>query len=79
VTDVIDTLTTDKEEWEENQKKINDQLHNAGLPNVSVTVIGPDAYLKGEATTESEKQRAVTITEGAAPVTVRVNLIMVVP
>ncbi len=79
VTNVVDTLTTDREEWAENEAKINRELQNAGLGKVTATVIGSDAYLKGQVTTDMEKQRAVTVTEQAAPVKVRTNLIMVVP
>jgi TonB family protein len=79
VTSVVDTLTTDKEDWAENQEKINRELQNSGLAKVTATVIGHDCYLKGQVTTDSEKQRAVMIAEQTAPVKVRVNLIMVVP
>jgi len=79
VNNVVNTLTTDREEWSENEAKINRELQNAGLGNVTATVIGSDAYLKGQVTTDMEKQRAVTVTEQAAPVKVRTNLIMVVP
>lgn len=79
VTNVVDTLTTDRAEWAEKQATINRELQNAGLGKVTATVIGSDAYLKGQVTTDSEKQRAVTITEQAAPVKVRTNLILVVP
>jgi hypothetical protein len=79
VTSVIDTLTTDTGVWAEQQARIQQQLANAGLSKVTVKVIGKDAFLNGEVTTELEKQRAVTIAEGAAPVVVRENLIRVVP
>ena len=42
-------------------------------------MIGHDAFLDGEVKTDLEKSRAVTVAEGAAPVTVRENLIRVVP
>jgi TonB family protein len=79
VTGVVDTLTTDTSIWAEQQAKIQQQLANAGLDKVTVKVIGKDAFLNGEVKTELEKQRAVTIAEGAAPVVVRENLIRVVP
>lgn len=79
VTGVVDTLTTDTAEWAEQQVKIARQLQNAGLDKVTVKVIGHDAYLNGQVKTDLEKQRAVTIAEGAAPVTVRENLIRVEP
>lgn len=79
VSQVINTLTTDAAEWADRQERIQRELQNAGLAKVSVKVIGPDAYLSGEVSTDSEKQRAVTIAEQAAPVSVRTNLIRVVP
>jgi len=79
VTNVVDTLTTNRAEWAENEVKINRELQNAGLGKVTATVIGSDAYLKGQVTTDMEKQRAVTIAEQAAPVKVRTNLILVAP
>lgn len=79
VTSVVDTLTTDTAEWAAQQARITQQLQNAGLDKVTVKVIGHDAYLNGEVKTALEKTRAVTIAEGAAPVTVRENLIRVEP
>lgn len=79
VTSVVDTITTDESEWAEQQSRIAQQLANAGLDKVTVKVIGHDAFLDGEVKTELEKSRAVTVAEGAAPVTVRENLIRVVP
>jgi TonB family protein len=79
VTSVVDTLTTDTAQWAEEQDRIARQLQNAGLDKVTVKVIGHDAYLNGQVKTALEKTRAVTIAEGAAPVTVRENLIRVEP
>jgi BON domain len=79
VTSVVNTLSTDTAQWAEQQNRILRQLRNAGLPNVTVKVIGRDAYLNGEVKTELERQRAATIAEGAAPVTVRSNLIRIAP
>ena len=79
VTGVVDNIATDEGEWAAEQSRIQQQLANAGLGNVTVTVIGHDAILKGEVKTDLEKSRAVTLAEGAAPVTVRENLIRVTP
>lgn len=76
---VVDTLTTDTAEWATEQDRITRQLQDAGLGKVTVKVIGHDAYLNGSVKTELEKQRAVTIAESAAPVTVRENLIRLEP
>ncbi len=79
VTGVISTVTTDTAQWKAEQDKIKRHLVNAGLPNVNVKVIGNDAYLSGSVKTSLERERAVTIAEGAAPVTVRSNIIRVEP
>jgi hypothetical protein len=79
VTAVNNTLTTDVAQWAAEQATIQQQLANAGLPNVAVKVIGRDAYLSGSVKTTLERERAVTITQGAAPVIVRGNLIRVEP
>ena len=79
VTSVVDNLTTDTDTWRQQQAQVQSQLANAGLGSVTVKIIGRDAFLSGEVTTDAEKDRAVTITEGAAPVIVRTNLITVKP
>ncbi len=79
VTRVVNNLTTDTAQWAAEQVQIAQQLRNAGLSSVTVTVIGDGVYLDGEVSSELEKQRAVAITESAAPVHVRENLIRVAP
>jgi TonB family protein len=79
VTSVVDNLTTDADTWRQQQAQVQSQLANAGLENVTVKIIGHDAFLSGAVATDAEKDRAVTITEGAAPVVVRTNLITVKP
>ena len=79
VTTVVNKLTTDTDTWRQQQAQVQSQLANAGLGNVTVKIIGRDAFLSGEVTTDAERDRAVTITEGAAPVVVRTNLITVKP
>jgi TonB family protein len=77
VTDVIDQTTTDTSVWAARQQQISQALAGAGLTGVTVKVIGRDAYLDGEVANDLDRQRAVTIAEGAAPVIVRTNLIRV--
>jgi hypothetical protein len=79
VTNVINSITTDMSDWAARQSQIAQQLYNAGLTNVTIKVIGHDAYLGGTVKSDSDKDRAVTITESAAPVHVRTNLITVEP
>jgi TonB family protein len=77
VTAVIDQTTTDTAVWASRQQQISQALVSAGLTGVTVKVIGHDAYLDGEVANKIDRQRAVTIAQGAAPVTVRTNLIRV--
>ena len=77
VTDVIDQTTTDTAMWAARQQQIAQALASAGLTGVTVKVIGRDAYLDGEVANKLDRERAVTVTEGAAPVNVRTNLIRV--
>jgi osmotically-inducible protein OsmY len=79
VSAVVDNLTTDTQEWAQNQSRISRELQNAGLTGVTVKVIGRDAYLDGEVKTALDRERAVTIAQAAAPVKVRVNLVRVAP
>jgi len=76
---VINDLATDEQDWAQKQARIQQELQNAGLAGVTVKVIGSDAYLSGEVKTDLDRQRAVTVAQAAAPVTVRTNLIRVVP
>ncbi|HUO05160.1 MAG TPA: BON domain-containing protein [Candidatus Binataceae bacterium] len=79
VGNVVDSLTTDEGDWARRQNQIAAQLAGAGLTGVTIKVIGHDAFLGGTVKTDLQKQQAVTITESAAPVTVRTNLITVLP
>jgi TonB family protein len=79
VTDVIDQTTTDEAMWASREQQISQALAAAGLNGVTVKVIGHDAYLDGEVANALDRERAVTIVEGAAPVKVRTNLIRVAP
>lgn len=79
VNKVVDTLTTDTSLWADQEARINRNLRNVGLDKVTAKVIGGDAYLEGEVSSEAERDQATTITETNAPVKVRTNLIRVVP
>jgi TonB family protein len=79
VTDVIDQITTDQAQWASEELRISQGLASAGLTGVTVKVIGRDAYLDGQVNDDLDRERAVTIAEGAAPVKVRTNLIRVAP
>jgi TonB family protein len=77
VSAVIDNLTTDTQQWKQNQTLVTQALQNAGLNDVQVKVIGRSAYLSGQVKTELDRERAVTVAQAAAPVHVRENLITV--
>ncbi len=77
VSAVINNLTTDTQQWKQNQTLITQALQNAGLNDVQVKVIGRSAYLSGQVKTALDRERAVTIAQAAAPVKVRENLITV--
>ncbi len=79
VTNVIDNLNTDEADWAIREQQINASLQGAGLTKVTAKVIAGDCYLTGEVETQAQKDHAVTVAQGAAPVTVRTNLIRVVP
>jgi osmotically-inducible protein OsmY len=76
---VNNTLTTDTSAWLDRQNQITRELQNVGLSKVTVKVIGKDAYLDGEVSSDAERNQAVTIAERAGQVRVRTNLIRVVP
>ena len=77
VSAVTNNLTTDTQQWQQNQSLITQALQNAGLSGVQVKVIGRSAYLSGQVKTAIDRERAVTVAQSAAPVKVRENLITV--
>jgi hypothetical protein len=79
VTSVVNDLTTETSQWAANQAAIQSALQAAGLTNVTAKVIGKSCYLDGKVKTEMDRERAVTIAMGAAPVKVSTNLIRVDP
>ncbi|HKV54738.1 MAG TPA: TonB family protein [Candidatus Binataceae bacterium] len=77
VSAVINNVTTDTQQWAQNEALIRQALQNGGLTGVNVKVIGSDAYLSGQVKTQLDRERAATIAEAAAPIRVRENLITV--
>jgi TonB family protein len=77
VSGVINNLTTDTAQWQQNQNLITQALQSAGLNGVQVKVIGRSAYLSGQVKSNIDRARAVTVAQSAAPVKVRENLITV--
>jgi len=77
VNGVINDLSTDTSVWAQNESLINQRLAAEGLAGVTAKVIGNGAYLDGTVKNPLDRQRAETIAAGAAPVTIRTNLIRV--
>jgi TonB family protein len=79
VTAVTNNLTTDTQDWAQTASRVNQQLQGAGLDGVTAKVIGTSAYLSGTVKNQPDKERAVTVAQAAAAITVRENLIRVEP
>ena len=79
VTTVTNNLTTDTQDWVLTAGRISAQLQSAGLSGVTAKVIGTSVYLSGTVKSAPDKERAVTVAQAAAPITVRENLIRVDP
>ncbi len=77
VTSITNNLTTDTQDWAMTANRINQQLQAAGLSGVTAKVIGSSVYLSGTVKTALDKDRAVTVAQASAPITVRENLIRI--
>ncbi len=75
---VINTLGTTTGHWLEQEARINDTLRLNGFERASVRVIGSDAYLSGQVSSEADKQRAARVVSTISNLRV-VNFIRVVP
>jgi len=80
VCSVMDNLGTQMEQANELILKITHLLEQGGLHKVTVNVIGHDCFLKGEVSSERDREKAIAIAEGngltCAPID---NFIRVVP
>jgi len=61
VTQVVDNLRTKTGKWFQEEERINTQLQMNGFNDVQVRVVGPEIYLSGKVTSQSEKQRAASV------------------
>ena len=75
---VINTLGTTTGRWLEEEVRINDTLRLNGFEGVSARIIGSDAYVSGQVSSEAEKQRAARVISSISKLGV-VNFIRVVP
>jgi len=60
-TQVVDNLRTKTGKWFQEEERINTQLQMNGFNDVQVRVVGPEVYLSGKVTSQSEKQRAASV------------------
>lgn len=61
VNQVVDNLRTKTGKWFQEEERINAQLQMNGFNDVQVRVIGPEVYLSGQVTSQTEKQRAANV------------------
>ena len=78
VKQVVNTLRTDTGKWLEQESRINDTLALNGLQSLSVRVIGSQAYLSGQVTSQADQQRALRVIASISNLQV-VNFSRIVP
>ncbi|HKV54888.1 MAG TPA: BON domain-containing protein [Candidatus Binataceae bacterium] len=75
---VVNTLHTKTGKWLAEEVRINDTLQLNDLQSVSVRVIGSQAYLSGEVSSEADARRAIRVVNSISALHV-VNFMRVVP
>jgi osmotically-inducible protein OsmY len=78
VTQVVDNLRTKTGKWFQEEERINTQLLANGFNDVQVRVVGPEIYLSGKVTSQSEKQRAASVVASVSNLRIN-NFIWVQP
>jgi osmotically-inducible protein OsmY len=78
VTQVVDNLRTKTGKWFREEERINTQLQMNGFNDVQVRVVGPEIYLSGQVTSQSEKQRAASVVASVSNLQIN-NFIWVQP
>ncbi len=78
VNQVVDNLRTKTGKWFQEEERINTQLQMNGFNDVQVKVVGPEVYLSGQVTSESEKQRAANVVASVSKLQIN-NMIWVQP
>jgi len=78
VTQVVDNLRTKTGKWLREEERINTQLLVNGFNDVQVRVVGPEVYLSGQVTSQSEKQRAASVVASVSSLQIN-NFIWVQP
>jgi osmotically-inducible protein OsmY len=78
VTQVVDNLRTKTGKWFQEEERINTQLQMNGFNDAQVRVVGPEIYLSGKVTSQSEKQRAASVVASVSNLQIN-NFIWVQP
>lgn len=78
VTQVVDNLRTKTGKWFQEEERINAQLLMNGFNDVQVRVVGPEVYLSGKVTSQSDKQRAASVVASVSNLQIN-NFIWVQP
>jgi osmotically-inducible protein OsmY len=78
VTQVVDNLRTKTGKWFKEEERVNTQLQMNGFNDVQVRVVGPEIYLSGQVTSQSEKQRAANVVASVSNLQIN-NFIWVKP
>jgi hypothetical protein len=78
VTQVVDNLRTKTGKWFQEEERINTQLQVNGFNDAQVRVVGPEIYLSGKVTSQSEKQRAANVVASVSNLQIN-NFIWVQP
>jgi hypothetical protein len=75
---VDNALRTKTGQWREEEARINDTLLLSNFHDVSVSVVGSQAYLSGQVRTQAEKDRAAGVVSTQCNLNI-VNLVRIVP
>ena len=78
VNQVVDNLRTKTGKWYQEEERIDLQLQMNGFNDVQVRVVGPEVYLSGQVTSQSEKQRAASVVASVSSLQIN-NFIWVQP
>jgi osmotically-inducible protein OsmY len=78
VKQIVNTLRTMTGEWLQQEERINDTLPLNDLHDVSVRVIGSQAYLSGQVSSQADNDRAVEVVSSQSKLQIA-NFIRVVP
>jgi osmotically-inducible protein OsmY len=78
VKQVVNTLRTETGQWLAEESRINDTLLLNDFHDVSVRIIGSQAYVSGQVSTQAEEQRVLRVISSTSNLQV-VNFMRIVP